>query len=377
MFACNCLNIVIHADINEHPVTKEFLGLSDEEQSDLFFNEDQWYTGSLISVSQVHPGLIHTRQQGLWNISHCLNCDVHTHAIHKKKGANHTLIHSKLLNEESINNVKSNDLVSNIFDVIVNPNAIESENVVLNTHHNDRIEATIKEFNEIVSSYIRKEQAVVEEKIKKFSDDQYELLNLLKDKAYKEREALVRIVQKASTEDNFATELSPKSPNLCDLFSPRHVSGNSPSEVPFSPKRPKGDINLEKSIEFSHRDDLIFDFESDDFSESRASFQDQIYESDNDDVEEAEDLISATHSRAIIQGRSSSSSVNIAKSCPVDIPAFSQVVRGKNMGSKIEDDLSPREGDLDIAASIKALAQSVHGDRIFGDLPRPKFSTQI
>jgi len=33
---------------------------------------------------------------------------------------------------------------------------------------------------------------------------------------------------------------------------------------------------------------------------------------------------------------------------------------------------------LDIAASIKALAKSVHGDAdVFGDLPRPRFSTQI
>ena len=30
-----------------------------------------------------------------------------------------------------------------------------------------------------------------------------------------------------------------------------------------------------------------------------------------------------------------------------------------------------------IQASIKALAKSVHGDTIFGDLPRPRFSTQI
>lgn len=35
------------------------------------------------------------------------------------------------------------------------------------------------------------------------------------------------------------------------------------------------------------------------------------------------------------------------------------------------------EDNVDIAASIKALAKSVHGEAIFGDLPRPRFSTQI
>lgn len=36
-----------------------------------------------------------------------------------------------------------------------------------------------------------------------------------------------------------------------------------------------------------------------------------------------------------------------------------------------------QDNNVDIAASIKALAQSVHGDSIFGDLPKPRFSTQI
>jgi hypothetical protein len=32
----------------------------------------------------------------------------------------------------------------------------------------------------------------------------------------------------------------------------------------------------------------------------------------------------------------------------------------------------------DIAASIKALAKSVHGEHnVFGDLPRPRFSAQL
>lgn len=36
-----------------------------------------------------------------------------------------------------------------------------------------------------------------------------------------------------------------------------------------------------------------------------------------------------------------------------------------------------RQNNVDIAASIKALAQSVHGEAIFGDLPKPRFKTEI
>lgn len=35
------------------------------------------------------------------------------------------------------------------------------------------------------------------------------------------------------------------------------------------------------------------------------------------------------------------------------------------------------ESNLDIAASIKALARSVHGEAVFGDLPRPRLRSQI
>lgn len=31
---------------------------------------------------------------------------------------------------------------------------------------------------------------------------------------------------------------------------------------------------------------------------------------------------------------------------------------------------------MEIAANIQALAKSVHGDAVFGDLPRPRFSNQ-
>ncbi|KAJ8931757.1 hypothetical protein NQ314_015289 [Rhamnusium bicolor] len=64
---------------------------------------------------------------------------------------------------------------------------------------------------------------------------------------------------------------------------------------------------------------------------------------------------------------------SIAKSLPMNIPAFMSKPR-----DSIEDlDDIPQDDNVDIAASIKALAKSVHGDAVFGDLPRPRFSTQI
>lgn len=71
-------------------------------------------------------------------------------------------------------------------------------------------------------------------------------------------------------------------------------------------------------------------------------------------------------------GRQSSS---IAKSLPISMPQVMTQFRATE-----EDYDEMAEDNVDIAASIKALARSVHGDTVFGDLPRPqvqRFSTQI
>ncbi|XP_052890808.1 uncharacterized protein LOC128299015 [Anopheles moucheti] len=71
-------------------------------------------------------------------------------------------------------------------------------------------------------------------------------------------------------------------------------------------------------------------------------------------------------------GRQTSS---IAKSLPISMPKMMAPFRAN------EDDLDEMvEDTVDIAASIKALAKSVHGEAVFGDLPRrqiQKFTSQI
>lgn len=66
---------------------------------------------------------------------------------------------------------------------------------------------------------------------------------------------------------------------------------------------------------------------------------------------------------------------SIARSLPISMPQLMTQFR-----SNEEDFEEMTEDNVDIAASIKALARSVHGDTVFGDLPRPqiqRFSTQI
>lgn len=64
----------------------------------------------------------------------------------------------------------------------------------------------------------------------------------------------------------------------------------------------------------------------------------------------------------------------VAKSVPMNVPMYAPNNRDGDEG---EDD-RPLQDPMDIAASIKALAKSLHGDaNVFGDLPRPRFSTEL
>ncbi|XP_011184226.2 uncharacterized protein LOC105213240 [Zeugodacus cucurbitae] len=106
-----------------------------------------------------------------------------------------------------------------------------------------------------------------------------------------------------------------------------------------------------------------------------------------DDAAEAEvavDLDSAmplpTHARPIVGGQQRPGAatavdvMNFAKSLPIEI-ANSPMTTGRSYVNALpEDEL---DNTVDIAASIKALAKSVHGEAVFGDLPRPRMRSQI
>lgn len=64
----------------------------------------------------------------------------------------------------------------------------------------------------------------------------------------------------------------------------------------------------------------------------------------------------------------------LAKSLPVIVPAFPSIVR---RAVQDQDDEQLPTDPHNIRASMKALAKSVNSDTVFGDLPRPRFSTQI
>ncbi|XP_055390398.1 protein kinase 4 isoform X2 [Condylostylus longicornis] len=156
----------------------------------------------------------------------------------------------------------------------------------------------------------------------------------------------------------------PMSVGNSPTFRPHHQQQNQYT-IPNTQQRPNTLLN-------NSNDDCLF--ELDDFEVYQGTDQSQ----NMSDVEECEDAadalgeLSAGMSIPKNMGRRGSNS--IAKSLPIKIANMG----GSTTKYDFEDlDDGVVDDTVDIAASIKALAKSVHGNAVFGELPRPRFSTQI
>ncbi|XP_034111788.1 putative uncharacterized protein DDB_G0293878 [Drosophila albomicans] len=114
----------------------------------------------------------------------------------------------------------------------------------------------------------------------------------------------------------------------------------------------------------------------------------QQYVDNMSDADEAEDALDLDSSLSIPTraGRPTDAQMhfaNFARSLPVEIANSPLVERmnnnanNNNNNNVVQDDEEVLDNTVDIAASIKALAKSVHGEAVFGDLPRPRLRSQI
>ncbi|XP_055923391.1 uncharacterized protein LOC129953888 [Eupeodes corollae] len=91
-------------------------------------------------------------------------------------------------------------------------------------------------------------------------------------------------------------------------------------------------------------------------------------------AEDAEDALAELEASIPIPGSHAKKQNmrDFARSLPI---AIANSVNEGTLIADSDDDIL--EDNVDIAASIKALAKSVHGDAVFGDLPRPRLKSQI
>lgn len=391
MFACKCLNILIHTENNDiQKVELESLQLSDTERSDLFFRQEIRRV-VLGNISKEQAGLVSTRNVGPWIIHTCLNCSLDTHAIHTDRGANFVIIATDLLSGSS--NVASSRSLENyspVFRILINVEVNDGTEVskMAVSQLPANLQLAMTGLQQQLAEVVRREVNVTEEKIRRYTEMQYSALEAFREQAHREHQSLVKLLMNAqpkvemhsvnrpfsNSSSSVSTTVAAADPSAMEesqllLPSPRQAIPKPKHPTVTNLTKSKKSVNRQISHPVHRLESLDTEglFPLDGMDESPALMQSDVEESDTDD--------SASHDEGIHIPRQRAQSMSMAKSLPMNIPVFMSAYTHDIAEEKIPP--KAKEDSVDIAASIKALAKSVHGDAVFGDLPRPRFSTQI
>ncbi|PNF20984.1 hypothetical protein B7P43_G09496 [Cryptotermes secundus] len=435
LITCKCLNVSINtknSDIQSVDVSN--LGLSSTELSDSFFQEDI-FTVDLGRISKEQSSLVQVRNVENWIIHRCLNCSTNTHAIHREKGAACVLVSQSLLaNPADVSALKNSDRYSVVFRILLS----DTENDVSSTQAPTKlsasqlpgpVQAALSALQQQLVEAIQQETSRTEERVRAYSEQQYAALEEFREHAHRDHRILARLL--CETQES----LSPASlealgipPSLADnrnsLASPGTPTQWSSQSAPLSHLPPsvfpvtdlslKNATNLRQQAPTGKQPSSLTDSRQANrpsplsanvggnkterrlpvhpYGQLLPSHSNNTNSLDTEGLfvlegmdevpaeslhseEESDTDGSGSHDEGIHIPKARGIYSNLAKSLPVNVPAF--LPPNKRDGDEREDERLPQD-PADIAASIKALAKSVHGDAdVFGDLPRPRFSTQI
>ncbi|XP_031630563.1 uncharacterized protein LOC116345393 [Contarinia nasturtii] len=380
-----------------------------------FFRTAKLSTASLIAPAIQHKNLISVALIENWNVHTCRHCKTITHA--QANDSAKTLINPSLwTNQEKINIIKTQKFFSKSFNILLNPKStdvemIDATNNIKNKHENNGNNRT-KQLRQYLKNIIQSETEATEDRIDLYTKQQMATLRAFREKAEQDYQDILRAIEddmsikginnignnESSNDTTLMGNLSANSKLLSDL-TPPVTPDSTPMSIGNSPNfkqqpqsflllnNPNQNIVTKKHAEkikhstpdkVSQRnsnadDDIFFDMDGLDTRDSKMPHMTQSDDEVVDDDEEYEDSYVSRNSGIKITptARKTSSKMYVAQSLPMAVPIFNQ---------RNEDDYEEypdRQDNVDIAASIKALAQSVHGEAIFGDLPKPRFSTQI
>ncbi|KAL0883815.1 hypothetical protein ABMA27_015904 [Loxostege sticticalis] len=318
---CKCLNVTLESEKVEQNIDIGKLELTTAEQRDIFFSENLLACpANLLKTVVVQQALVGQRAVGRWNLHSCLACGITTHA----------LLHGKPDEPK----------------IVLIPKSIQV------------IGSLSKQLNQTLQSQLE----AVEDSVRQFRDQKYAEFEAYRERAQRDHKILASIVSKARSSNvdsegwklDTSIDNGPPSPQLPPLQRRRLSSIKDAKKISHHIPKPKRNYPPEED---SLDAEELFDLEGMDSRHNMVSDQDD-YDSDDGSNDEG---IHIARPRG-------GAGADIARSLPVDMPNFPHE-------RPTHHDLDDEEDPQDIAASIKALARSVHGD-VF-ELPRPRFSTQI
>ncbi|XP_054262132.1 uncharacterized protein LOC129005998 [Macrosteles quadrilineatus] len=364
--SCKCLNVIINS---KGSVIDDF-NLSTSPKIDHPFFKTNIGSVELESIHKEQAALVAKESCGQWLVHHCLNCNLYTHALDTGSTAVVLVNRNMLVDPNEIAALKNSDKFSPVFHIVID-SADEDANAPIPGVRGVSGSAAL---HQQLTEWVQRQVAATEERVRQFSEQQYAALEQLRARAHRDHLTLSRTLVEASSGQKAGLSSDTKLPTSQFNSSPSVTKlPQTPTPVLPDPnkaisKRPaqmgsRRNVARKPSVDAEG----LFDLDGmDDQSHEPFVSDEEIDLSDTDE--------SGSHDEGIHIPRHVSAAI-YAKSLPVNVPVFAQ-------HSSVED--SPHRHEyrvpqqpMDIAASIKALAKSVHGDAVFGDLPRPRFSSQI
>ncbi|XP_075235276.1 proline-rich Akt substrate 40 kDa isoform X2 [Lycorma delicatula] len=368
-------------------------------------------TVELLGISKEQSVLVEVISIGSWVIHRCLNCQTYTHALNRDKGAASLLVNKSLITDPNlIAELKNGENFSPVFHIIINYS--EDDDVFTKATGTGHHQAGVAALRQVLTTYVQRESILTEERVRTYTDQQYAILENLRARAHRDHRSLTKLLNESGHDSGIINR--PGFTNTTTTFSNTTSNPVILASASAAIKKPvvqqqsskqkivqsSGGVNINTGISDGSSNINTNRRFSESRSQSNLSFDSEVLfplegmedpASDNyhTDEERSDTDDSGSHDEGIHIPRRVGSFI-YAKSLPVNVPTFinQHANSDDNIMPLIPGDIfdtrelinehrrSPRQ-PMDIAASIKALAKSVHGDAVFGDLPRPRFSSQI
>lgn len=402
-FKCKCMNITVHV---KEKATREADGKAFVSQpvKSTFFSLDLFEVELAVGgITKEVGSLVRETKIEDWNVFSCLNCKMDTHALHVVKKYDRVLISRKMeSNPDVFNKNITSPKYSEVFKIVLAP-VKSTEEVILDNSgsvdnavllgHQDTISLAMTSVQEHVKKYLEAEENSMNERIRKYTEEQKAQFIVLQSQAFKDKQAVyctIKREEERSLESSLDEAIRDSSLDTPLVYKPEHPVAprvdeydNSLSQVhitqvasqktrsrppPHHPshktrKTPhKAKQHQIKGFSFESDPDPVFSL--DDFTNDCEPF----FESEEDDLSsdnsfQAEEHLYNPRLKHVKKATQYSTSV------PITMPS------GKN--SPAEDDEFVIPEPSKIGESMRAIARSVHesSEALFGELPPPRRST--
>ncbi|KAG7204706.1 hypothetical protein KM043_005120 [Ampulex compressa] len=384
---CKCVNVSIKSRGTElQKVNIDDIELTAQEQADAFFREKLATVSELEGITKEQPGLVEIRNVGSWVVHRCYNCSMYTHAVHREYGAALVLINVNLVTStEEIDKLKSSLDYSAVFRIIIDHSTLDDLDYLQQptkfsvSQLPNTVQVALGGLQQQLEEAVQRQAAEVEEKIRAFTAEQYQLLEQFRERAHNEHRVLTRLICKGEETNRITNniETPPTTPDNIknNLTTSVTNSLNTKAQVVSSDVKVVTESHVKHDTSTRHspnlhingsleKKDPLYVYTKEPTSlDAEALFplegmEDNLMTEQLPSSEEGSDTDDSGQDEGIHMHRGQRGGhPTLAKSLPVSVPAFPAFVR-QTIQDQDEDQLSrdPRDPH-NIRASIKALAK--------------------